>query len=1618
MKRVVSLLLAIAMVLGYLPANFTHVHATEIPEKSGYTVATHTAVSPAEPVDSDMLYAAYSRQIFYDDSIAPLGTEAGKRLTGDAKLLYDALVPMIRQIAAGQRASAVIGIGSTVSYNGTTYAADVEATFSSASLADGTTQVLLDALLSDLPYEMYWFDKTADHAFSIQTLSSSTQILHIQVRFTVADNYKGSDDHTTDTARTGAAANAAANAQSIVAAYAGKSDYEKLLGYKTEICDLVSYDHDAADTGSFSLDNDPWQLIHVFDGDSNTNVVCEGYSKAFMYLCDLTDFTGDVICYTVTGNAGGPHMWNIVSIGEQNYLVDVTNSDSGTIGQDGSLFLAGTAGSAEAGYTFDGLTYTYDSDTTTQWGTDADSILTLAETGYVPGQDTEEPVASGKWGENLTWALTSDGTLTISGQGEGAMGSYDDALEAIAYPWTSYKTQVIKIVIEEGVTSLPNAVFADFANVTQVDLPGTLAEIESHAFTGTGIIRLVLPEGLSYLGSGCFYECRKLEAVQLPSTITFISDYTFDSCTSLTTVVMPQMPELEYINEGAFYGCTALTDISWYSADILYGDLFTACTGLVDVTVPEGVTEIWSRVFSECSNLKRVTFPKTLKELGYRIFTCENGLALDAVVFQGEAPAFDEEAFYDVTATCYYPADDSTWTADVMQNYGGTITWVPYAFTIASGTCGDSLTWELTSDGTLTISGTGHMYGEESVSDCAAWYDYREQILSVEIREGVTSIGHHAFCECTALTSVTIPASVTSIGQGAFYQCTSLTQLELPAGLTEIPRNALSMCESLTELEIPESVESIGIGAFWGCVSLAQLELPEGLKEIGSSAFGNCDSLTHMTIPEGITEIPWQLFVGCYRLESVTFPSTVTKIDQGTFLSCPALKEFVIPEGVTAIPAQMFMNCYTLTSVTIPDSVTQIRAEAFKDTGKLTSLILPAGLTSIGDQAFVNCGVTELVIPAGVSAIGSKVFYSSALQRITFLGNAPTISSDAFLNMEVDAYYPAGNESWTEAVLQNYGGTLTWESLCSGHQYASVVTAPTCTEGGYTTHTCTICGHSYVDAHVDAPGHSAGEAIVENNIAPTCETGGCYDSVVYCARCGEELSRETVTVPASGHSYAAVVTEPTCTEGGYTTHTCTVCGHSYVDAHVDALGHDLGEWIATEDPTCTEPGSKVRTCSRCDYQETDTIRPSGHSYNTTVTEPTCTEDGYTTHVCDYCGDSYVDDHVDALGHDLGQWMPDGTGFERRDCSRCDYSESREIEVIRPDAPVLTLTNVASSGKIKLTWNSVENAASYQVYRSTDGENWSLLKTLSGTSLTNTSAVAGNLYHYYVIAVDAAGNASDPSAIVSRRCDLPRPVITLSNVASSGKIKISWEKIDGAVKYEVYRSTDNKTWTLLKTVSGTSLTNTSTTAGSLYYYKVKAIASDTDASSAFSAVKSRYCDLARPTVTLSNVASSGKIKISWEKIDGAVKYEVYRSTDNKTWTLLKTVSGTSLTNTSTTAGTLYYYKVKAIASGAGANSADSAVKSRTCDLARPSLTVTLNSKGKPVITWKKVTGAVKYTLYIYNAEGRLLKTSTTTGTKITHSSAVRGTTYKYRVVAVHSNSSANSAKSSTVSITAK
>ena len=341
---------------------------------------------------------------------------------------------------------------------------------------------------------------------------------------------------------------------------------------------------------------------------------------------------------------------------------------------------------------------------------------------------------------------------------------------------------------------------------------------------------------------------------------------------------------------------------------------------------------------------------------------------------------------------------------------------------------------------------------------------------------------------------------------------------------------------------------------------------------------------------------------------------------------------------------------------------------------------------------------------------------------------------------------------------------------------------------------------------------------------------------------------------------------------------------------------------------------------------------------------------------------------------------------------------------KPAAPELSASNYVSNGRLRLSWTAVEGASSYKLYRSeTETGGYSCIKTTSSTGYTDTDLKVGVTHYYYVKAVNKSGTLSSASNKVSAARTLPRPEVTLSADKASGKIIVSWEAVSGAKSYRVYRSEDQKTWTLLDTVTETSHTDTTARAGIKYYYRVRAVASRSDGNSANSSNRSFTCDLPRPVITVDNSGASGRVRISWKAISGAERYRVYRATSKSgSYEKIGSPSATAFTDTTGKSGTTYYYKVMAAHPNGAANSAYSAIKSGKF-VYQDGLTLTaeLDANGKPVLTWNEVKGATGYRVYrSVTRTGGYSLLSTRTRTSYPNSSAPEGIPLYYKVKAVN------------------
>ena len=599
---------------------------------------------------------------------------------------------------------------------------------------------------------------------------------------------------------------------------------------------------------------------------------------------------------------------------------------------------------------------------------------------------------------------------------------------------------------------------------------------------------------------------------------------------------------------------------------------------------------------------------------------------------------------------------------------------------VASGTCGKNLTWELTTDGVLTITGTGAMAYHAS-PDYVPWNDYRGTITALNLTTGITSIGDWAFYDCSGLTSLSIPDSVTSIGKYAFGHCTGLTSLTVPEGIVSIGACAFYGCSGLTSVSIPTSVTAIGSDAFTDCSGLESATYAGTMEQWRNIRwyfpavcvdgtllnYGNCgadgDNLTYTLTGDGVLTItgsgemmdyvsnsmPWYkyqssitsiLFSGditsignyafydCTSVSSVTIPDSVTSLGAHCFACCSGLKAVTLSKNITSYGYWAFTECTGLSEITIPEGIETVGFGCFYKCTSLASVTLPNSLTSIGSGAFHYCSsLSSVTIPQNVTSIDPYAFSDCTdLKTVYFQGNGITGYSNIF-NNAVTAYYPKGNTTWNSSIRNSYGGSVTWvEMACTGGETHTVVTdsakAATCTETGLTEGShCSVCGEILTaQEEIPAKGHTE---VIDAAVAPTCTETGLTEGK-HCSVCNEVLVAQTV-VPAKGHTEvidAAVA--PTCTETGLTEGKhCSVCNEVLVaQTVVPAKGHT--EVIdAAVAPTCTETGlTEGKHCSVCnEVLVAQTVVPAkGHTEETIPGKAaTCTETGLTDGVkCSVC----------------------------------------------------------------------------------------------------------------------------------------------------------------------------------------------------------------------------------------------------------------------------------------------------------------------------------------------------------------------------------------------------------------
>ena len=863
------------------------------------------------------------------------------------------------------------------------------------------------------------------------------------------------------------------------------------------------------------------------------------------------------------------------------------------------------------------------------------------------------------------------------------------------------------------------------------------------------------------------------------------------------------------------------------------------------------------------------------------------------------------------------------------------------AVVVDSGTCGESVTWSLSDDGTMTIGGTGAM--NDYLPFRTPWHDLCSQVKTVVVEDGVTSVGDYAFEQCKALTSVTIPDSVTSIGdyafihsntyfdvsqenstycsvEGALYNKQKTTffypgriegsnSFRIPNSVTAIARDAFNGCKSLTSITIPDSVTSIGAYAFSGCLSLKDITIPAGVTSIGEGAFQHCESLTSVAIPEGVTSIENITFSCCESLTSVTIPDGVTIIDELAFRGCSSLTGLVIPDSVTRIEGSAFSGCTSLTSVTIPDSVTSIGSGAFSGSNAAVNVMPGNSVYCSVAGALYDKSKTILYhpgtikdgtfrIPGSVTTIEEDAFSDcTSLTSVAIPKNVTCIKWGAFFccNALTAVYYGGSEADWEKITIEARN-----ESLQNATRHTGVLFEPADVQ--------------LIDAKANA-----------DSITVTWEAAdGAVKYRVY-RKDAANPNWTALTSSATGTSYV----DKTAVAGVKYTYTVRgINGDGVLSSGYDKTG--VSATIPKPAPTPITPADVKLVGAKAvsgGIQVTWQKAANAKTYRVYRKAEGATKWSIIAHTTDT---SYVDKTVQPgvkYAYTVRGIAEDGKTL----------SSSYEAGVSATAAPATVTLGSAKvvNGGIQVTWQKAAGAAKYRVYRKDAANpNWTALtSSATGTSYVDKTAKAGVKYTYTVRGIAADGktlssgyDGNGVSAMIPKSA-APANVKLVSAKVVNGGIQVAWKSAAGAAKYRVYRKAAGETkWTALtSSATGTSYVDKTAKADVKYTYTVRGIAKDGETLSpgydetGVSAIIYKPAKVSMVGIKQITKGTRG-VQLTWKPAANARTYNVYRAVNPpagdvpaSAWKLVgKKVDALSFKDTTGQSGKLYAYTVRGVA----------------------------------------------------------------------------------------------------------
>ncbi len=501
------------------------------------------------------------------------------------------------------------------------------------------------------------------------------------------------------------------------------------------------------------------------------------------------------------------------------------------------------------------------------------------------------------------------------------------------------------------------------------------------------LANLDLSEAQIVSGGDCYYQ--DYEDNKHYTSDDELGVYFFSNCSSLKSITLPG--DLKSVGDFAFCDCSSLEALNLPSGITSIGNYaFWYCENLTSLTLPSGLISIGDRAFENCYSLTSLEFPSSLTTLGDLVFAGCYGLT-------------------NLTLHSNLTEVKSNYLFGGNSNYNNL----------------KDVRYIIDSDLETYLQSNHTIFYE--IKCGIKYYLNDQEITTLEIPSGITSIGDGVFLSSNNLTNLTLSSKITSAGKYAFNNCSNLKDIRYyiyddlttyiqkghPAFYVNYGIKYYWNNQEITTLEIPTSVTSIGNHAFYGCNGLTSVEFPSNLKSVGDFAFSNCSGLTSVDLPSSITKMGECVFYYCQNLSSVKLPSEITAISNSAFGGCISLKNIELPAGITSIGNNAFTGCSNLQNINLSSGINTIGSGAFWDCSNLTNVILPSALTSIGDIAFVNCSnLANVTLSSNITSIGSSAFSGcKSLKNLTISKDVTSIKDIRFNNdyedLELESVYVA-----------------------------------------------------------------------------------------------------------------------------------------------------------------------------------------------------------------------------------------------------------------------------------------------------------------------------------------------------------------------------------------------------------------------------------------------------------------------------------------------------------------------------------------------------------------------------------------------------------------------------------